>query len=66
MRLISGELRFYDRTTQTLFPPNLEVRENIEQLKQRDAIPKLLEMGLTVEQVAQALGLSIDEVQGGI
>ena len=89
LRLISGELRFYDRTTQILFPPNLEVRENIEQLEQqryaaeqqrdaaeqqryaeakarRDAIPKLLEMGLTVEQVAQALGLSINEVQGGI
>lgn len=30
---------------------------------QRDAIPQLLAMGLTVEQVAQALSLSVEEVQ---
>ena len=30
---------------------------------QRDAIPKLLAMGLTVEQVSSALGLSIEEVE---
>lgn len=28
----------------------------------KDAIPKLLSMGLTVEQVAQALSLSLEEV----
>jgi Uma2 family endonuclease len=30
---------------------------------QQDAIPRLLSMGLTVEQVAQALSLSVEEVQ---
>ncbi|NEO30059.1 MAG: Uma2 family endonuclease [Symploca sp. SIO3C6] len=30
----------------------------------RDAIPKLLEMGLTVEQIAEALGLAVEEVKG--
>jgi predicted transposase YdaD len=30
---------------------------------QRDAIPQLLAMGLTVEQVAQALSLSVEDVQ---
>jgi len=30
---------------------------------QRDAIPQLLAMGLTVEQVAQALSLSVEKVR---
>ena len=36
--------------------------DRVEQT-QRDAIPQLLAMGLTVEQVAQALSLSVEEVQ---
>jgi Uma2 family endonuclease len=36
--------------------------EQAEQAR-RDAIPRLLGMGLSVEQVADALGLSVDEVQ---
>ena len=40
-------------------------RQRAEQAEQarRDAIPRLLGMGLSVEQVAEALGLSVDEVQ---
>jgi len=35
----------------------------MSQQTQQDAIPQLLAMGLTVEQVAQALSLSVEEVQ---
>lgn len=48
-------------------------RERAEKAEQaqRDAIPRLLGMGLRVEQVAEALGFSVDEVvvlqkQGGV
>ena len=42
-----------------------EERQRADQAEQarRDAIPRLLGMGLSVEQVAEALGLSVDEVQ---
>ena len=30
---------------------------------QRDAIPRLLELGLNIEQIASALSLSVEEVQ---
>jgi len=42
-----------------------EERQRAEQAEQarRDAIPRLLGMGLSVEQVAEALGLSMEEVQ---
>ena len=36
--------------------------DRVEQT-QREAIPQLLAMGLTIEQVAQALSLSVEEVQ---
>jgi hypothetical protein len=32
----------------------------------RDAIPRLLAMGLSVEQVAEALSLTVEEVSGGL
>jgi Uma2 family endonuclease len=40
-------------------------RQRAEQAEQarRDAVPQLLQMGLSVEQVAQALSLSVEEVQ---
>ena len=40
-------------------------RERAERAEQtqRDAIPQLLAMGLTVEQVAQALSLSVEDLQ---
>jgi len=37
-------------------------RANRAEQTQRDAIPQLLAMGLTVEQVAQALSLSVEDV----
>ena len=42
-----------------------EERQRAEQAEQarRDAIPRLLGMGLSVEQVAEALGLLVEEVQ---
>jgi len=42
-----------------------EQRQRAEQAEQarRDAIPRLLGMGLSFEQVAEALGLSVEEVQ---
>jgi Uma2 family endonuclease len=42
-----------------------EERQRAEKAEQarRDAIPRLLGMGLSVEQVAEALGLSVEEVQ---
>jgi Uma2 family endonuclease len=42
-----------------------EERQRAEKAEQarRDAIPRLLGMGLSVEQVAEALGLSMEEVQ---
>jgi len=45
-----------------------EIAESAEQARQaefqarRDAIPRLLGMGLSAEQVAEALGLSVEEV----
>lgn len=43
-----------------------EQRQRAEEAEQarRDAIPRLLGMGLSVEQVAEALGLSVEEVNG--
>lgn len=40
-------------------------RQRAEQAEQarRDAVPRLLQMGLSSKQVAQALGLSVEEVQ---
>jgi predicted transposase YdaD len=38
-------------------------RAELAQQAQRDAIPRLLAMGLSVEQVAQALSLAVEEVQ---
>jgi Uma2 family endonuclease len=55
--LINGQLRFYNpRTNQKLL-----TYAEIEQSR-RAAVPKLLSMGLSQEQVAEALNLSIAEV----
>jgi len=37
--------------------------DRAEEQTQRDAIPQLLAMGLTVEQVAQPLSLSVEKVR---
>jgi predicted transposase/invertase (TIGR01784 family) len=40
-----------------------EDRAELAELAQRAAIPRLLAMGLSVEQVAEALGLTVAEVE---
>jgi Uma2 family endonuclease len=37
--------------------------DSLAEQARRDAIPRLLEMGLSVEQVAEALGLLVEEVK---
>jgi DNA-binding NarL/FixJ family response regulator len=46
----------------------VEIAQRAEQAEQRvqDAIPRLLGMGLSVEQIAEALGLSSEAVQQNI
>lgn len=65
LRVISGELRFYDPVTGKMLPSYSETRSLAEQAERQlqDAIPRLLEMGLTTAQVASALGLPIDAVR---
>lgn len=72
LRVISGQLRFYDPVAEEVLPSYSQARAIAAQTKRqrdaeaqarRDAIGRLLNMGLTVEQVARALDLPIDEVQ---
>lgn len=64
LRLTNGELRFYDQTGEKLLShaETEQARQQAEQA-QRDAVPRLLSLGLTVEQVAAALSLPIEEVR---
>lgn len=72
LRLIDGELRFYDpRTGKKLlsYQETELARQQAELARQqaeqarRDAIPRLLELGLSIEQIAAALSLSVEEVR---
>jgi Uma2 family endonuclease len=72
LRLTDGELRFFDPQTGKKLLSHAETeqaRQQAEQARQqaeqarRDSIPRLLSLGLTVAQVAEALSLSIEEVQ---
>ncbi|HBL14305.1 MAG TPA: hypothetical protein DD379_23540, partial [Cyanobacteria bacterium UBA11162] len=40
-----------------------ELAQETEAQKRRDAIPRLLGMGLSVEQVAEALSVSVEDVR---
>jgi Uma2 family endonuclease len=65
LRLIDGELRFYDpRSGKKLlsYQETEQARQQAEQAR-RDAIPRLLELGLSVEQIAAALSLGVEEVR---
>ena len=78
LRLIEGELRFYDpqaekrllshkETKLALQQTELALQQAEQSLQQeaqvrRDAIPRLLGLGLSVEQIAAALGLSVEDV----
>lgn len=65
LRLIGGELRFYDPQTGEKLLSHKETEQARQQAEQvrRNAIPRLLGMGLSVEQVALALSLSVEEVR---
>jgi predicted transposase YdaD len=60
----STECNWGDRRDRTLMQRNASII-NVDRAEatQRDAIPQLLGMGLTVEQVAQALSLSVADVE---
>jgi Uma2 family endonuclease len=65
LRLINGELRFFDPQTGKKLLSHKETeqaRQQVEQARQ-DAIPRLLELGLSVEQVASALNLPVEVVR---
>lgn len=55
LRLINGELRFFNQNRKLLS------HRETEQARQQ-AIPRLLAMGLTNEQVAEALGFELEEI----
>lgn len=64
LRLQAGELRFYEpKTGKRLlsYQEEAQARQQAE-LSQRNAVPRLLTLGLSVEQVAEALSLSVQEV----
>ena len=64
LRLQGGELRFYNPVTREVLLTHQEekqARQAAEQARQQ-AIPRLLELGLSMEQVAVALGLSVQDV----
>jgi predicted transposase YdaD len=69
---ISFWLRFYDKAGNLISLPEeaqeqraiaQEQRANTERQARLDAIPQLLQMGLSVEQVAQVLSLTVEEVE---
>lgn len=65
LRLLNKDLRFYEPQTGKKLLSYSETEQARQQAEQarRDAIPRLLGLGLSIEQVAQALGLSIEEVR---
>jgi predicted transposase/invertase (TIGR01784 family) len=70
LQLIDGELRFFDRSHKLLSHRETEqARQKAESARQQaesarqQAIARLLAMGLTIEQVAEALGFTVEEVR---
>ncbi len=65
LRLIGREMRFYDPNAAKILPNYRERDRELQQEKQarRAAIPRLLDLGLTVEQVAETLSFSVEEVR---
>jgi Uma2 family endonuclease/DNA-binding CsgD family transcriptional regulator len=70
LQLIDGELRFFDRSNKLLSHRETEqARQQAEAARQQaesarqQAITRLLAMGLTIEQVAEALGFTVEEVR---
>ncbi len=72
LRLVDGEVRFYEPSTgrRLLSYQELEQARVAEsqarqqaELALREAIPRLLGMGLSAEQIAEALGLTVEQVK---
>lgn len=65
LRVTNGELRYYEPRTETKLLTHAETEQARQEAEQAryNAIARLLEMGLSVEQIATALSLSIDQVQ---
>jgi Uma2 family endonuclease len=79
LRVIGGELRFYDPKTGKTLLSSKELEQARQQAEfdrqqakiaqqqaeraQRDAIPRMLDLGLSEEQVASVLSLSVEEVR---
>lgn len=66
LRLLpAGELRFYEPTTGEKLLSHQEEKQARQEaeLARREAIPRLLEMGLNVEQIAAALSFPASEVK---
>lgn len=65
LRLQADSLRFYDPVTGEKLLTHQESEQARRQAEQArvEAIPRLLELGLSVEQVAGALGLSVQQVR---
>ncbi|MGK7872082.1 MAG: Uma2 family endonuclease [Xenococcaceae cyanobacterium] len=63
--LRAGELRFYvpETNRKLLSYKETEEARQAEAQARRDAVPRLLELGLSVEQIAVALSLSAEEVR---
>lgn len=58
-------LRFYDRDGNLVLLPEEVAQQKLEQSERvwREAIPRLRDLGLSVERIGGALGLSAEEVQ---
>jgi Uma2 family endonuclease len=72
LRLVYGELRFFEPGTENKLLSHKETEQARKQAEQariqaeqarQQAIPRLLEMGLSVEQVANALGFAVEEIR---
>jgi predicted transposase YdaD len=65
LRLIDGELHFYEPQTGKKLLSHKETEQARQEAEQarREAIPRLRDLGLTVEQIAAALNLSVKEVR---
>jgi len=65
LHLSAGELRFYNPQTGQKLLSHAETEQALETTEQarRDAVPHLLGLGLSVEQVAEALSLSVEVVR---
>lgn len=68
LRLQADSLRFYNPVTGEKLLTHQESEQARREAEQArlEAIPRLLELGLTVEQVAGALGLSVQQVKQAI